>query len=216
MAEHVITRDAPTHRAWDATLAPVLEVEPGDVVVAETDDFAGGQVTHDSTAADLLTLDFDAIYPLAGPIAVRGARPGDALAIEILGFELPEWGWACIIPGLGLLPQDEFPEPALRVFDRTLSLVLDRERARALGAADVYRAIAAIRFVLEFDKEALEAIDKARELEPQDLMTELQSLQIRARLKKSSFTEYFKQVKEIFRARCLECHGGGKILSSCG
>jgi acetamidase/formamidase len=117
--EHVITREHPTHRVWDATLAPVLEVEPGDVVVAETDDFAAGQITRDSTAQDLLNLDFDQIYPLAGPIAVRGARPGDALAIEILSFDLPEWGWACIIPGFGLLPQEEFPEPALRVFDLT-------------------------------------------------------------------------------------------------
>jgi acetamidase/formamidase len=119
LAEHEITREAPTHRSWDETLAPVLEVDPGDVVVAETDDFAAGQITRDSTDADLLALDFGAIYPLAGPIAVRGARPGDALAVEILGFELPEWGWACIIPGFGLLPGEEFPDPALRVFDLT-------------------------------------------------------------------------------------------------
>jgi acetamidase/formamidase len=119
VAEHIITRDEPTHRRWDATLAPVLEIDPGDVVVVETDDFAGGQIARDSTAADLLELDFEAIYPLAGPIAVRGARPGDALAVEILGFELPEWGWACVIPGLGLLPRAEFPDPELRVFDLT-------------------------------------------------------------------------------------------------
>ena len=119
MAEHVITREEPTHRHWDATLAPVLEIDPGDVVVAETDDFAGGQIVRGSTAADLLELDFDAIYPLAGPIAVRGARPGDALAVEILGFELPDWGWACVIPGLGLLAREEFPDPALRVFELT-------------------------------------------------------------------------------------------------
>jgi acetamidase/formamidase len=119
LAEHVITRDEPTHRRWDATLAPVLEVDAGDVIVVETDDFAGGQIVRDSTAADLLQLDFDAIYPLAGPIAVRGARAGDALAVEILDFELPEWGWACVIPGFGLLPREEFPEPALRVFDLT-------------------------------------------------------------------------------------------------
>jgi len=119
VAEHVITRGEPTHRHWDATLAPVLEVEPGDVVVAETDDFAGGQIGRESTSAGLLELDFDAIYPLAGPIAVRGARPGDALAVEILGFELPEWGWACIIPGFGLLPREEFPDPELRVCDLT-------------------------------------------------------------------------------------------------
>jgi len=119
MTEHAIGRDAPAHRSWDAGLAPVLEVDPGDVVTVDTDDFAGGQITRGSSAADLLALDFDRIYPLAGPIAVRSARPGDALAVELLGFDLPEWGWACVIPGLGLLPREEFPEPALRVFDLT-------------------------------------------------------------------------------------------------
>jgi acetamidase/formamidase len=119
MADHVITRDQPTHRRWEAELEPVLEIDPGDTVSVETVDFAGGQVTRDSTAADVGGLDFDRIYPLAGPIAVRGAQPGDALAVELLGFELPEWGWACIIPGFGLLPEGEFTEPVLRVFDLT-------------------------------------------------------------------------------------------------
>jgi acetamidase/formamidase len=97
----------------------VLVVQPGDVVTAETDDFAGGQITRSSTAADLPTLDFDRIYPLAGPVYVEGAEVGDTLAIEILDFELPAWGWACIIPGFGLLPRGEFNEPAIRFFDLT-------------------------------------------------------------------------------------------------
>jgi acetamidase/formamidase len=119
MAEHLIDTNAPTHQRWDATLEPVLEIEPGDTVTVQTVDFAGGQITRTSTAQDVPALDFARIYPLAGPIAVRGAGPGDALAVELLGFELPEWGWACIIPGLGLLPRDEFPEPAIRIFDLT-------------------------------------------------------------------------------------------------
>jgi acetamidase/formamidase len=91
MAEHVITRDAPTHRTWDVDHEPVVRIQPGDVVTAETADFAGGQITRDSTAADLPNLDFNLIYPLAGPIYVEGAEPGDAVAIEFLDFELPEW-----------------------------------------------------------------------------------------------------------------------------
>ncbi len=119
MAEHVITRDAPTHRSWDVDNEPVVRIASGDVVSAETDDFAGGQITQASTAADLPGLDFDRIYPLAGPIHVEGAEPGDALAVEFLEFELPEWGWACIIPGLGLLPPGEFDQPHLKFFDLT-------------------------------------------------------------------------------------------------
>ena len=93
-------------------IEPVVRIAPGDAVTAETDDFAGGQITQASTAADLPGLDFDLIYPLAGPIHVEGAEPGDALAVEFLEFELPEWGWACIIPGLGLLPPGEFDRAA--------------------------------------------------------------------------------------------------------
>ncbi|HET6849789.1 MAG TPA: acetamidase/formamidase family protein [Gaiellales bacterium] len=119
MAEHEITRDMPTHRRWDETIEPVLRIQPGDIVHVETDDFAGGQITRDSTADDLLRLDFDQIYPLAGPIHVEGAEPGDLLAIEFLAFELPEWGWAMAAPGFGLLPPGELDQPNLRFFDLT-------------------------------------------------------------------------------------------------
>jgi acetamidase/formamidase len=119
MADHLITRDMPTHRRWDVDIEPVISVQPGDVVTVETDDFTGGQVARDSTVADLKGLDFDAIYPLAGPIHVQGAEPGDALAVEFLGFDLPEWGWALILPGFGLLPPGELDDPHLKIFDLT-------------------------------------------------------------------------------------------------
>src|SRR5687767_8502667 len=76
VAEHLISRAMPTHRRWDVDVEPVLHIEQGDVVVVETDDFAGGQIGRDSTAEDLRALDFDTIYPLAGPIHVAGAGPG--------------------------------------------------------------------------------------------------------------------------------------------
>src|SRR5436189_25823 len=82
-------------------------------------DFAGGQIVRDSTADDLLNLDFDQIYPLAGPIHVEGAEPGDVLAVELLAFELPEWGWAMAAPGFGLLPPGELDQPNLKFFDLT-------------------------------------------------------------------------------------------------
>src|SRR5213594_2496515 len=53
------------------------------------------------------TLDWDRVYPLAGPIAVEDAAPSDTLAVEILELRVKDWGWTAIIPGLGLLP-DEF------------------------------------------------------------------------------------------------------------
>ncbi len=76
MAEHRIGRDVKTHTRWDVDNEPVLVVQPGDTVTAETDDFSGSQITRTSVAADLLAVDFATIYPLAGPIAVEGARAG--------------------------------------------------------------------------------------------------------------------------------------------
>jgi acetamidase/formamidase len=56
------------------------------------------------------------IYHLCGPVAVRGARPGDTLRIDVLSLETGDWGWAAILPGKGLLA-DEFREPWLGTFD---------------------------------------------------------------------------------------------------
>jgi len=71
------------------------------------------------SAADVIAgLDWDRVYPLAGPIEVAGAEPGDTLAIEILELRTKDWGWTAILPGLGLLP-DDFPSAYLRIFDLT-------------------------------------------------------------------------------------------------
>ena len=61
-------------------------------------------------------LDWDRVYPLAGPIAVEGAEPGDTLAVEVLDLHTQGWGWTAILPGLGLL-SDDFPDAYLRIFD---------------------------------------------------------------------------------------------------
>jgi acetamidase/formamidase len=40
---------------------------------------------------------------------VHGARPGAALAVELLEFPPEGWGWTAIIPGFGLLAE-EYPD----------------------------------------------------------------------------------------------------------
>ena len=45
---------------------------------------------------------------------VKGAEPGDTLAVELLEFRPQPWGWTAIIPGFGLLA-DEYPDPWLRI-----------------------------------------------------------------------------------------------------
>jgi acetamidase/formamidase len=106
------------HFTWDAHHEPALTIDSGDVVVAHTRDVSDNQITPSSGADVLGTLDWSRVYPLAGPIAVRGAQPGDTLAVEILDLHTQGWGWTAIIPGFGLLAED-FRDPYLRVFDLT-------------------------------------------------------------------------------------------------
>jgi acetamidase/formamidase len=106
------------HFTWDADNEPVLTVASGDTVVVHTRDVSDNQITPDSTADAIAELDWDRVYPLAGPIAVEGAKPGHTLAVEIVDLHPQGWGWTAILPGFGLLP-DDFPDAYLKIFDLT-------------------------------------------------------------------------------------------------
>ena len=106
------------HFQWDTGNEPVIEVDSGDTVIVETRDVSDNQIGPDSGPDVVAGLDWDRVYPLAGPIAVRDAQPGDTLAVEILDIHTRGWGWTAILPGLGLLP-DDFPDPYLRIFEFT-------------------------------------------------------------------------------------------------
>ena len=104
------------HYTWDTGHEPVLTVADGDTVVFETRDVSDNQITRDADASVIAGLDWDRVYPLAGPVRVEGAAPGDTLAVEILDLHTKGWGWTAIIPGFGLLPED-FPDAYVRIFD---------------------------------------------------------------------------------------------------
>ena len=106
------------HFTWDTGNEPVLSVADGDTVVFETRDVSDNQIGPDSDTSVIAGLDWDRVYPLAGPVYVEGAEPGDTLAVEILDIHTKGWGWTAILPGLGLLA-DDFTEPYLRIFDLT-------------------------------------------------------------------------------------------------
>ena len=110
---HHVRPDA-HHQAWDRALEPALEVEPGAEVGFHVRDASDEQLGPGSTSADVAALDFGRVNPVSGPVFVKGARPGDALEVEILEFRAADWGWTAIIPGFGLLA-DEFAEPWLRI-----------------------------------------------------------------------------------------------------
>jgi acetamidase/formamidase len=115
MAEHQLDPKK-IHYKWNNALPPAIVIDPGDVVHCWTQEVTDGQVTPGCSADVLSNIDFDRIYPLAGPIYVNGAEPGDALEVEILSLKPDDWGWTGILPGLGLLAED-FTEPYIKHWD---------------------------------------------------------------------------------------------------
>ena len=112
--EHVID---PTriHHDWDEHLAPVLEIESGDVVHFDLLVAGDGQV-HPGDQFEDVEFQADTMYNLSGPVAVVGAEVGQTLLVEVLDLEHGTWGWSAIRPGAGLLPED-FATGYLRTFD---------------------------------------------------------------------------------------------------
>ena len=103
------------HFGWDNANPPALTVAPGESIEFETVDSSGGQLTPESTVADVATLDFAKVNPVTGPIHVDGAEPGDALKVTMLGFKPSGWGWTAVIPGFGLLA-DQFTDAGLNLW----------------------------------------------------------------------------------------------------
>ena len=115
--EHTLDKKK-IHFSWDKNHPPAIEIESGDTVHCETAEVTNNQVTDGCPASKLGQIDFSQLYPLAGPIYVKGSEPGDMLEVEILRLQPLRWGWAGILPGLGLLSED-FKQPYIRHFDLT-------------------------------------------------------------------------------------------------
>ena len=107
--------DHTCHYGWNNANAPVVRIAPGETVGFNPPDSSGGQITAASTVADLGKLDFGKVNPVAGPVYVDGAEPGDAIKVTLLEFGPSGWGWTANIPGFGLLA-DQFKDPALHIW----------------------------------------------------------------------------------------------------
>ena len=65
------------HNRWHPDISAVLEVDEGEDVLLETRDAFDGQMRPGVTEADFAGMDAGVIHPLTGPVAVKGAAPGD-------------------------------------------------------------------------------------------------------------------------------------------
>src|SRR5262245_58270548 len=101
------------HQTWDNSLPPRLEIEPGDSVKFDIRGGSNNYFNRQSTAEDILKKEFSG-HPLTGPIAIRGAAPGDVLQVEILELIPWDWGHTTVRPGGGLLG-DDITSPYLKI-----------------------------------------------------------------------------------------------------
>jgi acetamidase/formamidase len=107
------------HLKWDNSLKPVLTVSSPSTISFDLLDGGHNQVTATSTVADVSNFNLEIANPASGPVYVNGAEPGDVLKIEFLDLKTADYGWTAIPPGnfgFGLLA-DEFPDPALKIWD---------------------------------------------------------------------------------------------------
>jgi acetamidase/formamidase len=117
MTEHRLPAER-LHFAWDNSLAPVLQIDSGDSVVVDTWDASRHEIKRTSTSADAAKRKREpgVGHALTGPIALRGARAGDTLVVDVLEVTPAQWGWTSFSPGRGLLP-DDFAATHLRIWD---------------------------------------------------------------------------------------------------
>ncbi len=104
-----------SHFGWNRDNPPVVRIAPGESIEFHPVDSSGGQLTAESTLADIASLDFGKVNPVAGPVFVEGAEPGDAIKVTLLSFAPSGWGWTANIPGFGLLA-DQFKDAALHIW----------------------------------------------------------------------------------------------------
>ena len=131
---HTLTA-SPETCAWgylDATRPPALTIDSGDIVVIET--VSGGPANLPAgdfhVPPELLDIHArsERMLPghiLTGPVAVKGAMPGDVLEVRILDVALrQDWGYNVIRPLAGTLPYEFETE-------RNVTIPLDRAKMTA-------------------------------------------------------------------------------------
>jgi amidase len=85
---------------FSAEVPPVATIEPGETVVFETYDASTGRIRRpEDLAAYLAVRDPHKVNPAAGPIAVRGAAPGDEVVVSIERIDLADQGYIRAAPG---------------------------------------------------------------------------------------------------------------------
>jgi acetamidase/formamidase len=95
MTGHRLDPTAETTRdVFSRDHAPVLTVDPGDTVTVGSLD-ASGYLARQTFPGQVQPTMFPEArgHCLTGPVEIRGARPGDMLALRLLSLRPGDWGW---------------------------------------------------------------------------------------------------------------------------
>lgn len=92
--EYVLARGQ-EHFALSRAIPAVIRVPSGAIVEAHTKEASNGPVWPGMTNEECRAVDWpdEFGYPLAGPVFVEGAEPGDVLAVTLHHIKLGNWGW---------------------------------------------------------------------------------------------------------------------------
>jgi tetratricopeptide (TPR) repeat protein len=92
-------------------------------------------------------------------------------------------------------------EAALNAFKRALALVPDPERVRSLAGADIYQSMVGIYISLKQYEDALAANAAARELNPDDILNQLQLLLLKLLAEKRTSDQMIEDLCALLRER---------------
>lgn len=107
VAQYVITRDQ-THDRFSRLIPPVLRVPSGAIIEAFIKEASNNRISPGMTTEEYRHVVWPEPFghPLAGPVYVEGAEPGDKLAVTLHRIELGDWGWTDTDPLWAYLGED--------------------------------------------------------------------------------------------------------------
>ena len=94
------------HYFWDNSNRPIAKVNQNEVFTLSIPDSSIFQINRNSNREDLKRINWDKVDGAVGPVFVEGAKPGDALKIELLEVESGDWGWTAIFENFGVLSSE--------------------------------------------------------------------------------------------------------------
>ncbi|MDV3129535.1 acetamidase/formamidase family protein [Mycobacterium sp. 21AC1] len=106
------------HNRWHPDIPPLHHLGPGEEVILEAGGYDDYQLQDVDDDQDIRDFDLTRTHPMAGPIYVDGAQPGDLLVVDVLDvLPLSGIGYSNILPGMGGPLASWFPDGFKTVWD---------------------------------------------------------------------------------------------------